>query len=221
VVDLGRIEYSAALDTQERVLAARIDGAIGDTLLMVEHPSVLTIGKHADRTNVLASDVELSRRGISVVQTTRGGDVTYHGPGQLVAYPIINLRERGMGVRDYVHALERCVSHLLATEYGISGAEGSDKYPGVWLEDAKIAAIGVAVRRAVTFHGIALNANVDLSAFGLIVPCGISGRAVTSISDISGREVDMGALRVQFIKHFSTELGYDPHSTGLGQLLKS
>ena len=207
---LGTVDYADALALQERIVAARIAGQIGDTLLLLEHPAVITIGKHADRRHVLANDEELVRRGITVVNTTRGGDVTYHGPGQLVAYPIVNLRGLGLGIRDYIHGLEQCVIQLLGDEYGVDGAVGSDQFPGVWIGQAKVAAVGVAVKRAVTYHGIALNGSVDLTAFNLITPCGISGRAVTSIAQLTGAPVSPDQLTSQFAEHFSTQFGCSP-----------
>jgi lipoyl(octanoyl) transferase len=196
---LGRVEYGAALGLQRALLDARADATIGDTLLLVEHPPVLTFGRRDSRSDVLVDAGELAARGIAVHETNRGGLVTYHGPGQLVAYPIVGLRAlTGGDVVRYVCGLEETVIRLLA---GIEIAAGRDPvHRGVWVESAdgapsrKIAAIGVAVSRGVAMHGFALNVQPALEHFALIRPCGIADRSVTSVAALLGRRLDLRTL---------------------------
>jgi lipoyl(octanoyl) transferase len=182
---LGRVAYREAWDLQKRLAAARADGEIGDRLLLLEHPAVLTLGKHADEAHVLASPAELARRRIEIVRVERGGEVTYHGPGQLVAYPIIALSSRGLLVRPLVRALEAA---MVATceAFGVAAAR-RDGHPGCWCEPEglsprKIGALGIRVERGVSYHGIALNVDPDLADFELIHPCGMPDVESTSIA---------------------------------------
>ena len=183
---LGRIDYREAWDLQKRLAAARADGEIGDRLLLLEHPAVLTLGKHADESHVLASPAELARRGIEVLRVERGGEVTYHGPGQLVAYPIIALSRRGLLLRPLVRALEAA---MVATSeaFGVAAAR-RDGHPGCWCDPdgpspRKLGALGIRVERGVSYHGIALNIDPDLADFDLIDPCGMPGVESTSIAN--------------------------------------
>jgi lipoate-protein ligase B len=187
---LGRVPYREAWDLQRRLVAARADGTIGDRLLLLEHPAVLTLGKHADEAHVLASPDELARRGIEVLRVERGGEVTYHGPGQLVAYPILGLSRRGLLVRPLVRALEAA---MVAT-CSVSGVRAARRegHPGCWCDPdgatpRKIGALGLRVERGVSFHGIALNVAPDLDDFDLIDPCGMPGVTSTSIAREAGR----------------------------------
>ena len=187
LVHLGRMDYSAALALQEQVCALRQQEHIGDVLLLVEHPPVLTLGRNARREHVVATDELLARRGIALLETNRGGDVTYHGPGQLVGYPILNLRgfTPSIGIIEYLRKLEEVLIRVCA-EYGVltervPGRSGVWTIPGGAVPEKKIAALGVHVARGVTTHGFALNVTTDLDDFNLIVPCGISDRGVTSL----------------------------------------
>jgi lipoyl(octanoyl) transferase len=187
LVNLGRLDYAAALTLQQQVCALRQQESIGDVLLLVEHPPVLTLGRNAHRGHVLASDQLLARRGISLFETNRGGDVTYHGPGQLVGYPILNLRgfTPPLGIVEYLRKLEEVLIRACA-DYGIltqrsAGRAGVWTIPGGAVAEKKIAALGVHVARGVTTHGFALNVTTDLDDFALIVPCGIRDCGVTSI----------------------------------------
>ncbi len=180
---LGRMEYTAAWERQRQLARARSSGQIGDTLLLVEHPPTITLGNKARHDHILVSPDELARRGVAVVQSDRGGEVTYHAPGQLVAYPIFKLSQHGSDVGRYVRNLEESVIRLLA-DYGLSG-ERVPGLTGVWVRNgaAKICAIGVKLSASgVTTHGLALNVDPDLSGFNLIVPCGIRDRGVTSLA---------------------------------------
>jgi lipoyl(octanoyl) transferase len=182
---LGRVDYRAALAEQHRLVAARAADEIGDQLLLLEHPAVLTLGRHSDPAHILADAAELARRGISVERVERGGEVTYHGPGQLVAYPIIRLHDRGLLVRPFVRALEAALVATCAA-HGVPAAR-RDGHPGCWCDPdgsspRKIGALGVRVERGVSYHGIALNVDVDLGDFELIDPCGMPGVVSTSIA---------------------------------------
>ena len=190
---LGRVGYRDAWDLQRRLAAARADGRIADQLLLLEHPAVLTLGRHADEAHVLASPQELARRGIEVVRVERGGEVTYHGPGQLVVYPILSLAARGLLLRPLVRALEAAMRDTCAA-FGVA-ADRRDGHPGCWCdpdgpEPRKIGALGIRVERGVTYHGIALNVAPDLGDFGLIDPCGMPGVASTSIAAEAGRAAE-------------------------------
>lgn len=187
---LGRIAYRDAWGIQRELVDARSRGEIGDQLLLLEHPAVLTLGRHARDEHVLATPAELEARGIEVVRVERGGEVTYHGPGQLVAYPIVALADRGLLVRPFVRALEQAMIDT-CTSYGIDAGR-RDGHPGCWIDPAsprprKIGALGVRIERGVSFHGIALNVSTDLADYRLIDPCGMPGLTVTSIARETGR----------------------------------
>ncbi len=186
---LGRIAYREAWDLQRRLAEARIAEEIGDQLLLLEHDPVLTLGKYADETHVLAGTDELRRRNIEVIRVERGGEVTYHGPGQLVAYPILKLSQRGLLLRPLVRALEAAMMETCWALGVVSGRR--DGHPGCWCDadgDAprKIGALGIRVQRGVSYHGIALNITVDLADFGLIDPCGMPGVESTSVAREAG-----------------------------------
>ena len=192
LLQLGRVPYAEALRIQKQVIAARKAGAIGDTLLLLEHPPVLTLGRNSHRENVVASDNFLAQRGIEIHEINRGGDVTYHGPGQLVGYPIIDLRgdlpgKRGpfLGPVDFMRMLEEVLIRT-CKDFGVSAQRISGR-TGVWtiaggsIQEKKIAAMGIHVSQGVTSHGFALNVTTDLRDFDWIIPCGITDRQVTSL----------------------------------------
>ena len=187
---LGRIGYREAWDLQHRLVESRIRGEIGDQLLLLEHDPVLTLGRYADESHVVGTPAELARRGIEVVRVERGGEVTYHGPGQLVAYPILELSRRGLLLHPLVRALEAA---MIATCAGFGDdAERCDGHPGCWCaansaDPRKIGALGIRVQRGVSYHGIALNVDVDLGDFALIDACGMPGVRSTSIAVEAGR----------------------------------
>ncbi|MBK5296531.1 MAG: lipoyl(octanoyl) transferase LipB [Vicinamibacteria bacterium] len=200
---LGLVPYVAALDLQKALVEDRRAGRIPDTLLLLEHPHVITLGvKVADaRTHVLATPGSLARRGVEVVETGRGGDVTYHGPGQLVAYPILDLTPDRQDVHRYVRDLEAVMIRLCAA-YGVA-AHRIAGFSGAWVGDRKIGAIGVRISRWITSHGLAFNASTDLSFFDLIVPCGIADRGVTSLSLEVGRPVPADEVADAFVQAFA------------------
>jgi lipoyl(octanoyl) transferase len=182
--ELGRVDYGTALELQKRLEAERKQGSIPDQLLLLEHPHVITLGRNGSMENLLATGEVLERAGISFFPTDRGGDITYHGPGQLVGYPILDLREWKRDVVAYVRAVEQAIIDTLA-EYGISAGR-EPRMTGVWVDGRKIAAIGVHISRWVTSHGFALNVATDLSYFHYIVPCGLT-KPVTSMAELGAR----------------------------------
>lgn len=188
---LGTIGYQEALDLQADLVEQRRRGEIGDLLLLLEHPPVITLGVKTrnNRTNIVASDAQLASAGVAVFQSGRGGDVTYHGPGQLVGYPIFDLNPDRRDVHRYVRDIERALIDAVAT-FGIT-AERVPGLTGIWVGHEKLAAIGVRISRWITSHGFALNVATNLSHFDLIVPCGIQGRGVTSMERLLGRPVPM------------------------------
>ena len=187
---LGVVPYAEALALQRRIVGEmRDDPGRPEHLLLLEHPPVFTIGRSAKGNHLLASAERLRREGIEVHPTNRGGDITYHGPGQLVAYPLLRLDRRGLGVHAYLRQLEQVVIEALAA-YNI-GSDRSERYTGVWTRGKKICAIGVAVTRWISWHGFALNVTTNLDHFALIVPCGIADADVTSIERELGRAAPM------------------------------
>ncbi len=182
--ELGRIDYGKALEVQQQLVAERKQGLIPDQLVLLEHPHVITLGRNGRMENLLADEQALGSAGISFYPTDRGGDITYHGPGQLVGYPILDLREWKRDVVGYVRAIEQAIIDTVA-EYGIAAGR-IPKLTGVWVGERKIAAIGVHISRWVTSHGFALNVATDLSYFHYIVPCGLT-KPVTSMAELGAR----------------------------------
>ena len=205
---LGRREYREVWSLQRERAAQRLAGEIPDTLLLLEHPPTLTLGRAADRGHIVAAAERLEREGVAVVESDRGGDVTYHGPGQLVGYPIFNLREapHQPDLHRYVRNIEETMIRTVA-EFGIEAGRFSG-YPGVWTgldtpHPTKIAALGIRLSRWITHHGFALNVQTDLSHFDLIVPCGIHDYGVTSLSRILNRTVPMAEVLPVVIQAFT------------------
>lgn len=205
VVPLGLMDYAHVWQLQRELAQQVAQDLLPNTLLLVEHPPVYTIGRRGTRQQVLLSDDELATRGIALLEVDRGGEVTYHGPGQLVAYPVVDLRPWG-GPLKYVRSLEQVILKVLA-DFGIT-AQVVEGLTGVWVDEEKVAAIGVKISRGVAYHGLALNVNTDLSLFGHIVPCGITDRAVTSMQKLLGEEVEMEAVSYSLMYHFGREMGF-------------
>lgn len=217
VCRLGCVPYRPTWELQARLAVARKRHVISDTLLVLEHEPVITFGRNTGRGSVLYSDDALSERGVSIVEVDRGGDATFHGQGQLIAYPIIDLRDDRPDIRHYVWRLEESMIGVMG-EYGIQGGRVDDA-PGAWVLasspdelDRKMGALGVRLSRWVTHHGIALNINTDLSYFDLIIPCGLSGKGVTSLSrekayldhlDPLAFSLDFSEVSDHFIRHFT------------------
>jgi lipoyl(octanoyl) transferase len=200
---LGVVPYLEALALQRSLVEERRAGAIGDTLLLVEHPHVITLGVRGDggRSHLLASPDTLASRGVELHETGRGGDITYHGPGQLVGYPILDLKPDRCDVHRYVRDLESMLIRT-ASDFGIDAGR-VDGLTGVWAGGDKLAAIGVRIARWITSHGFALNVATNLDYFELIVPCGITGRGVTSLSRLLDRQVDMAEVVDRTAEHFA------------------
>ena len=200
---LERADYSFGLDIQRelhRMVLSNGDGKRGFLLLVEHHRPVITMGRFAGESNVLFSEQELKERGIEVYRVGRGGDVTFHGPGQLVGYPIINLRDFKLGVRSYVHLLEEALIAVLG-RFNIEGKR-IEGYPGVWVGRDKVAAIGVQVKNYTTMHGFSLNVNTDLSYFSIIVPCGIRDMGVTSMEKTLGKAISVKEVVPIFAEEF-------------------
>jgi lipoyl(octanoyl) transferase len=199
--NLGRMDYLVTLALQDKLVELKQRVALPDVLLCVEHPHVYTLGRGGHAANVLAA------QDVPIYRTSRGGDVTYHGPGQLVTYPVIDLRSKlRKAVHRYLKNLETAAIRTL-DDFGLEGVR-RPPYTGIWIGDRKIAAIGVAVRRGITFHGLALNVNTDLSYFNRIIPCGLSWAGVTSMAKELGTEPSMDKVREAFLHHFAELFGY-------------
>jgi len=224
VADLGSVPYSAALELQRDLARRRITGEIAeDVLLLVEHPPVVTLGRTAKNANLLASPEFLSDRGVELFEVERGGDITFHGPGQLVGYPIIDLKRHRKDLHWYLRQVEQALIDAIA-EFGLSGGR-VEKYTGVWVgtNDAvrprKLASIGVHARDWVTWHGFALNVNTDLSYFDLIVPCGISDVTMTSVArEAKLGSVDMAMAATAVTHAFGRVFNLTPRSVTLAEI---
>ena len=212
VQQLGRRGYQSTLDLQLELRdKVRADSSV-EYLLLVEHPPVITLGRRADKAHVLLGEDELRRRGFEVHEASRGGDVTYHGPGQIVGYPIVDLNRHKLGLREYMRALEETLIRALS-EFGIEGSR-IDGLTGVWTPKGKVAAIGVAIRSWVSYHGFALNVDPDLSHFLAITPCGITDKPVTSMAKLLGRAVDPAEVRPVVERRFREVFGFPEKVTG-------
>jgi lipoyl(octanoyl) transferase len=212
---LGRIDYADALALQRQLVEDRKADRIDDVLLLVEHPHVLTLGVRGDggRSHILAPPESLAARGVAVFEAGRGGDVTYHGPGQIVGYPIVSLRPDRCDVHRYVRDLEEVLIRT-ASDFGIQAGRVPG-LTGVWVGDEKLAAIGVRISRWVTSHGFALNVATDLGFFDLIVPCGIADRGVTSMEKLLGRSVAREAVEERIVAHFGSVFARTAHAAEL------
>lgn len=204
LLSLGRVEYGRALQFQRRLWQMRVDNEVPDTLLLLEHPPVITLGKSGKTANLLVSEDELRRRGIGLYRIERGGDITFHGPGQLVGYPVFHLKQGLVGVRPFVERVEQALVNAL----GRLGVDAGTRpgYVGVWCGQRKIASIGIAVKRWVTFHGFALNVSTDLSYFELMNPCGLGEVRMTSVREEGGNDSD-AEVRAKVAAGFEAVLG--------------
>ena len=209
---LGLVPYADGLELQRRLVEERKAGQIPDTLLLLQHPHVLTVGVKKDgREHILASPDRLSSLGVDVFETGRGGDVTYHGPGQLVGYPILDLNPDRRDVHQYVRDIEEVMIRVCA-DYGLQAGRVKG-FSGAWIGDEKIGAIGVRISRWVTSHGFAFNITTDVQFFDLIVPCGIADKGVTSLSRQLGRDVPMREVEDRCIAHFAAVFARAPISS--------
>lgn len=220
IIDLGLIRYSAAFEVQERLVAARKTGAIVNVLLLCEHPHVITVGRNGNRAHLLASQNVLRQKNVELQETNRGGDITYHGPGQIVGYPVLDLAGFRKDVRWYVRSLEEVMIRASA-ELGIAAGREPGKI-GVWAGEAerseKLGAIGVHLSRWVTSHGFAYNVSTDLRYFDLIVPCGIVGRKATSLEKLLGRSVPSTEIAASLTRQFGEVFGLQMQKSSLPSL---
>ena len=198
---LGVVPYELALKQQQRLAQARAEGDIPDVVLLLQHPPVFTIGRFRGE-----EDIIVPPNGIEVFPTNRGGSITYHGPGQLVGYPVLNLKENGLGVREYIWKLEAVIIKLLLN-FGIQGCRVAKHPGGVWVGDQKVCSIGIHVSRYITTHGFALNVNTDLRYFEDIKPCGLKNTVMTSISKLLGYSVEVEAIIESWLQSFSEIFG--------------
>lgn len=217
VLNLGVKPYERALDLQHRLVAARREGRIEDVLILLEHPPVITLGRRGDESNIVASRELLARLGIEVHRVERGGDVTYHGPGQLVGYPILDLRGHRQDVGWYMRSLEEVLMRALS-DFGVKASRLEGRI-GVWVGDKNIAALGARIEEWITYHGFALNVSPDLSPFDLIIPCGYRGIGVTSMEEVLGEAPEMSEVRKRVAQRFSEVFGVEVRQAALEELL--
>lgn len=201
LLDIERLDYASALDLMRGLAGARQSGLVPEVLILLEHDPVVTLGRRGGVDDLLVSEDRLRSQGIAVHRVERGGQATYHGPGQLVAYPVCRLKSLGLGVSDFAHKLEEAALAALA-HVGVQAGTRPD-HPGVWVDGRKVASLGLAVRRGVTIHGLALNVDPDLDHFGLISPCGLGPGVITSLARLLDRPVDPNELRRAFAQSFA------------------
>ena len=204
--DLGFIDYKEAWDLQQEIHSKRVSGEVDDFLFLLEHPNTYTLGKTAHKENLVGSEDYLTQNKISVYDIDRGGDITYHGPGQIVGYPIIDLNNWFKDTHKYLRALEEVIIKT-CSDYGLKCGR-NEKHTGVWIEDQKIAAIGIKVSRWVTMHGFAFNVNTDLNLFNGIIPCGIQDKTVTSLKQELKREINIQEVKEKLLKNFTQLFEY-------------
>lgn len=202
VVSLGMINYHKALQLQQKLVQMRQAQQIGDVLILLEHPPVLTLGKRGNDSNIIVSKAFLKLHQVEIIAVDRGGDVTYHGPGQIVGYPIMDLNRHGKDIKYFIWRLEEVFIRLLREEYGIPAFRDEKRYTGVWVGNQKITAIGVAVHHWITSHGFAFNVNANLEHFKWINPCGILDKGVTSLQQLLGIPQDLAHLKQLIIQYF-------------------
>lgn len=207
VHDLGRMAYDEALEIQDQANRDRYDENVPDTLFFVEHPPVITLGRATSEADILLSADERTRLGVDVHRISRGGLATYHGPGQLVGYPIVHLYERAVHIKRFITSLEQMFVDMLAELYNVDAHLDPDNR-GVWVGVNKITAVGIAIRNRVTMHGFAFNVSTNLSHFDWIIPCGIRDRGVTSLEACTGRTVDLDTVRRDTERYFRATFGY-------------
>ena len=216
-VNLGKIEYNQAWKLQSELVSMRIKGIIEtDIILFLEHPTVFTLGRRGGLDNLLVSEKFLQTSKIPIVHVERGGDITFHGPGQLVVYPILNLEAHKMRVVEFVEALEKVMIDTAKT-WGIK-AQRNSVNRGVWVGEKKLGSIGIALRKGICFHGLALNVNIDLTPFSWIQPCGLQGICMTSMKQELGRNIPMDSVRKELKEHLISALNVEPKTIGIADL---
>jgi len=205
--DLGLIDYQKAWDLQHEIFNKRLSNEVSDTLLFLEHPNTYTLGKSSNKANLLFSDLELQQKKIAIYNIDRGGDITYHGPGQIVGYPIINLSLWKEDTHKYLRALEEVIIQTLL-EFGVN-SERNKEHTGVWVGNNKICAIGIKVTRWITMHGFALNINTNMDYFNGIIPCGIKNKGVTSLKNELNRNIKIELVKKSLLQKFYEIFNYD------------
>lgn len=217
-VDLGQIEYSKALEIQHKLHDKRKNGEIEDTLLLLEHFPVITLGVRGEYNNIYLPKEQLKKQGIEIFEVNRGGDVTYHGIGQVVGYPIMDLKTQGGDIKQFVFKMEQSIIKFLKDKFSINAYIDDKKYTGVWVVDEKIAAIGIEAKKWVTMHGFALNINTNLLHFDFINPCGLS-KGVTSVEKIIGETTEIDEIKPIIAQYFANEHGKTIRKVNLSDLL--
>jgi len=205
--NLGIIDYQKAWDLQHETFNNRLSNEIEDTLLLLEHPNTYTLGKSSNKANLLFSDLELQQKNIAIYNIDRGGDITYHGPGQIVGYPIINLSLWKKDTHKYLRTLEEVIIQTLL-EFGVNG-ERNEEHTGVWVGNNKICAIGIKVTRWITMHGFALNINTNMEYFNGIIPCGIKNKGVTSLKNELNKQIEIELVKKSLLQKFYKIFNYD------------
>ncbi|MCY3986484.1 MAG: lipoyl(octanoyl) transferase LipB [Candidatus Dadabacteria bacterium] len=209
IYNLGTVPYEKALKYQENLLSKRIAEEIPDSLILLEHPPTITTGRKGNTEHLLVREEYLKKHGVSFVHSSRGGDITFHGPGQIVGYPILNLKDHGMDIRRHMRTIEEMIINTLG-DFGIEGRR-IDGVTGVWVKRSKIASIGIAIRKWVTYHGFALNASTNLDYFDLILSCGITDVRITSMENWLGnnKSVKMDDITQSVIRNFMGVFGFE------------
>ena len=218
-LDLGLIQYGPAFAIQDQILQARLDGKIATTVILQENLPIFTIGRSGSRDNILSSQEDLEKRGIEVQEVNRGGDITFHGPGQLIVSPLLYLGDIGLNANQYLHRLEDVLIELLAG-YDIQAGK-KEGLPGVWLKKAKIAAVGIAVKHGYTFHGFSLNIDPDLEAFSLINPCGVKQMPVTSMQQVLGQTPPLKQIKTELKRILQKTFGLETRATTWTDLVRN
>jgi len=209
ILDLGKCDYKETLDIQYKVLEKVQQGLLDDTLILVEHPAVITLGRNATESNVLFNKEDLNKKGVGLYNINRGGDVTYHGPGQLVGYPIFNLKKNhGRSIKLFIENLEEIFIDFIQDSYKLTVGR-HECNAGVWYGEEKVVALGLAVKNGVTMHGFAFNLNTILDHFNLIVPCGLTNMGVTSIEKILGKTINIDSVKNELANCFMKRYDFD------------
>ena len=209
IIDLGLIDYEECYSIQKEFVNRRKFGEIDDSIILAEHPSVFTIGRTGVIVNLIVEEDILNKKGIKILRVDRGGDITFHGPGQLVCYPILDLSHRGRDLHKYLRDLEEAVIGFLK-EYSVS-SERLEGRTGVWVSGEKIASIGVAASNWITYHGVSININVDTGFFSMINPCGMKGIRAVSLEHILGREIAMDEVKAKILPYLKEVFGIEDH----------
>ena len=218
-LDLGLIQYGPAFAIQDQILQARLDGKIATTVILQENLPIFTIGRSGSRDNILSSQEDLEKRGIEVQEVNRGGDITFHGPGQLIVSPLLYLGDIGLNANQYLHRLEDVLIELLAG-YDIQAGK-KEGLPGVWLKKAKIAAVGIAVKHGYTFHGFSLNIDPDLEAFSLINPCGVKQMPVSSMQQVLGQTPPLKQIKTELKRILQKTFALETRATTWTDLVRN